>query len=105
MNSSFAELEYVLKMLLKLFLVKALGKSLKGTTSLLVNYWFYLNRNCKTVSGRKKPTRTDVGDPPEQDPAPAVGGRAIQRTESRSDSLAADAEIKDSRETPRQTSN
>ena len=54
------------------------------------------------VSGRKKLARTD---PPEQDPAPAEGGRAIQGTESRSDYFAADAEIKDSRETPKQTSN
>lgn len=105
MNSSLAELENVWKMVVKLFLVQAPGTCRQHNATAIGNYRFRLNRNRNKVSSGGKPARTDAGDPPEQNPAPAEGGRAIQTAESRSDYLAADAEIKDSRETLKQTSN
>lgn len=102
MNSSLAELENGLK---SYFSLRHWGRCGKDNTTATENYRFRLNRNCNEVSSREKPVRSDAGDQPEQNPAPAEGGRAIQTTQSRSDYLAADAEIKDTRETPRQTSN
>lgn len=103
MNSSLAELENLWKMVVKLFFFQAPG------TSAQRHSYRELEVSPKPQSQQgiehREPARTDAGDLPEQNPAPAEGGRAIQTAESRSDYLAADAEIKVSRETPRQTSN